>query len=89
MPAYHLNGLISLARNPRFSFHSRGAITSLTTPQPWVAQIPEGIAEHVEGVDGNRQAEPGPERQPGRLLHEPAPIPAEHAAPVRNGGWRP
>ena len=67
-----------------FAFPLCGTITALSTPQPRVEQVPEGIAEHVEGVDGNRQAEPGPECQPGRRLHEPAPFPAEHPSPAGN-----
>ncbi len=70
-----------------FAFR-RCAITALTTPQPRIEQVPEGISEHVEGVDDNRQAKPRPERQPGGLLHVPAPFPAEHASPVRNAGWQ-
>ena len=58
------------------SFAFCGAIAALTAPQPRIEQVLEGISEHVEGVDDNRQAKPGPERQPGGLLHELAPFPA-------------
>ena len=41
-----------------FAFHLCGAVTALTTPQSRIEQVPEGISEHVEGVDDKRQAEP-------------------------------
>ena len=47
-------------------------------------RIPHGITEHVEGVDGNRQENPWPERQPGRLLHVLPPFPAEQTTPAGN-----
>ena len=61
-----------------------GAVTSLTAPQPGIEQIPHGIAEHVETVNGNSQGKTRPERQPGRLLHELTPFPAEHRSPAGN-----
>ena len=70
-----------------FAFHLRGAVTALTSPQPGVKQVPHRVAEHVEGVDDNRQAQPRPDRQPWRHLHVLAPFPAEHASPARNPGW--
>ena len=51
-----------------FAFRS-GTVTALTTSQSGIEQIAHGIAKHVEGIDGNRQAKPWPERQPGGLLH--------------------
>ena len=65
-----------------FAFHLRGAVTALIAPQPGIEQVPEGISEHVEGVDDQREEKPRPERQPGRLLHEPAPFAAEHRSPT-------
>ncbi len=47
-----------------FAFPLCGAVTALTAPQPRIEHIPHGIAEHIEGVDDNRQAQPRPERQP-------------------------
>ena len=44
-----------------FAFHLRGAVTALSAPEPGIEQIPEGIAEHVEGVDDNRQEKPRPQ----------------------------
>ena len=41
-----------------FAFHHRSAVTALTTTKSRVEQVPEGISEHVEGVDDQRQAEP-------------------------------
>ena len=38
-----------------------GAVTALSAPEPGIEQIPHGIAEHVEGVDDNRQAKPRPQ----------------------------
>ena len=38
-----------------FAFHLCSAVTALTAPQPRIEQVPEGITEHVEGIDGNRQ----------------------------------
>ena len=68
-----------------FAF-SRGAVTALSTAQSGIEQVPEGVTEHVEGVDGNRQAKPRPERQPGRLLHVLTPFPAEQTSPAGNLG---
>ncbi len=72
-----------------FAFPLCGAVTSLPAPQPGVEQVPEGVTEHVEGIDGNRQAKPGPERQPGRLLHVLAPFPAEQTPPAGNPDGQP
>ena len=44
-----------------FAFHLRGAVTALSAPEPGIEQIAHGIAEHVEGVDDNRQAKPRPQ----------------------------
>ena len=66
-----------------FAFRG-GAITSLTTPQPWVEQIPHGIAEHVETVNENLQAKTRPESQPWGHLHVLKPFPAEHTTPAEN-----
>ena len=63
-----------------FAF-SRGAVTALSTAQSGIEQVPEGISEHVEGVDDQREEKPRPERQPGGMFHEPAPFAAEHASP--------
>jgi len=67
-----------------FAFHHRSAITALSTTKSRIEQVPEGISEHVEGVDDNREEKSRPECQPGRLLHEPAPFAAEHASPAGN-----
>ena len=67
-----------------FAFPHRGAVTALTSAQPGVEQVPEGVTEHVEGIDGNRQEKPRPERQPGRLLHVPSSFPAEQSPPTGN-----
>ena len=40
----------------------------------------------LRGVDDNRQEQPRPERQPGRLLHVPTPFRAEQASPVGTPG---
>ncbi len=67
-----------------FAFLLCGAITSLSTPQPGVEQIPHGVAEQVEAVDRHGQAQPGPERQPRRNLHVLATLATQHAAPARD-----
>ena len=67
-----------------FAFHHRSAVAALTTAQSGIEQVPEGISEHVEGVDDNRQEKPRPECQPGGLLHVSTSIPAEHASPAGN-----
>ena len=67
-----------------FAFLLCGAVTSLSTPQPGVEQIPHGITEQVEAVDGHGQAKPGPERQPRRNLHVLAALATQHAAPARD-----
>ncbi len=46
-----------------FAFPCRGAVTALPALQPGIEQVPEGLAEHVEGVDHNRQEKPRPERR--------------------------
>ena len=70
-------------------FHLCGAITSLTALQPGIQQVSHRIAEHVEGVDDNRQAKPWPESQVWRHLHVFPPFPAEQTTPARNLGWQP
>ena len=67
-----------------FAFHHRGAVTALTTTKSGIQQVPEGVTEHVEGVDDNCQAEPRPERQPWRHLHESTPFAAQHPSPAGN-----
>ena len=37
-----------------FAFHHRGAVTALSAAQLGIKQVPEGVIEHVEGVDDNR-----------------------------------
>ena len=69
-----------------FAFHLRSAVTALTSPQPGVEQVPEGVAEHIETENDQRQAQPRPERQPGRLLHVTTPFTAEHSPPAGNLG---
>ena len=51
------------------AFAFPGAVATLTAAQSGVEQVPEGVTEHVEGVDDNRQAKTRPERQPWRYLH--------------------
>ena len=46
-----------------FAFPLRGAVATLTALRPEIEQISHCITEHVEGIDGNRQAQSGPERQ--------------------------
>ncbi len=43
-----------------FAFLLCGAVTALSAPEPRIEQIPEGISNHVEGVDDNCQAETRP-----------------------------
>ena len=45
------------------SFAFPGAITTITSPQPGIGQISQGIAEHVEAENDHRQAKPRPECQ--------------------------
>ena len=71
-----------------FAFHHRSAVTALSTTKSGIEQIPEGVAEHVEGVDDKRQAKPRPESQVWRHLHELTPVPAEQTSPLRNRGWQ-
>ena len=65
-----------------FGFPLCSAVTTLASAQPGIQQVPHRVAEHVEGVDDNREEKPRPEGQPGRLLHEAAPFPAEHPSPA-------
>ena len=65
-----------------FAFPYR-AVTYLATSQPRVEQILD-VAKHVETVDDNRQAKPGPKCQPRRLFHEPPPFSAEHPSLTRH-----
>ena len=41
-----------------FAFHHRSAVTARSATKSGIEQVPEGISEHVEGVDDQRQAEP-------------------------------
>ena len=66
-----------------FAFPLCGAVTSLTVLQPGIEQVSYRIAEHVEGVNDNRQEKSRPESQPRRHLHVQASFPAEHATPTR------
>ena len=61
-----------------------GAELAASAAQARVEQVAHRIAQHVETVHHDRQAQPGPQRQPRRLLHEPPPLPAEHPAPARD-----
>ena len=63
-------------------------ITALTAPQPGVEQVPHRIAEHVEGVDDQRQENPWPQGQPRRHLHVLTSFPAEHPSPTWKGGGK-
>ena len=63
-----------------------GTISSLTAPQPGVEQVPEGVAEHIETENDQRQAQPRPERQPWGTLHVLTSLLAEHSPPARNLG---
>ena len=63
-----------------------GIEPTTATPEPRVEQVAHGIAEHVEDVHDNRQAETGPERQPGGYLHVRTSVSAEHPSPARNLG---
>ena len=65
-----------------------GAVTALATAQSRIEQVSEGISEHVEGVDDNRQAEPGPERQPWGYLHVLTSFPTEQTPPAGNVRWQ-
>ena len=67
-----------------FAFHLCSAVTALTASQSGIEQIAHGIAEHVEGVDDNRQAKPGPDCQPWGHLHVLTPFPTEQATPAGN-----
>ena len=71
-----------------FAFPLRGAVTALTAPQSGIEQVPHGIAEHVDAVDHNRQADTRPDGQSRRDLHVLAPLSAEHASPAGNAGWQ-
>ena len=62
------------------------AVTSRATSQPRVEQVAHRVAEHVQTVHDNCQAEAGPQSQPRRHLHVLAPLPAEHAAPNWESG---
>ena len=75
------NGVDQPGEEASFAFLC-GAVAALTALKSGVEQVPEDVAEHVEGVDDNRQEKPRPEGQPGGLLHEAAPFPAEHPSPA-------
>ena len=67
-----------------FAFHHRSAVTALSTTKSRIEQVPEGVAEHVEAVNGNRQEKTGQESQPWGHLHVLKPFPAEHPSPTGN-----
>ena len=81
-----MEGVDQSGQEASFAFHLRGVVTALTSSQSRIEQIPQRITEHVEAVNGNRQGNTRPERQPGRLLHVSTSIPAEHASPAWNIG---
>ena len=82
-PSLLREGVEQPGEEASFAF-SCGAVTSLPAPYPGIEQVPDGVAEHVEGVDGNRQGKTRPERQPGRLLHVLPPFPTEQTPPAGN-----
>ena len=64
--------------------HKYPADSAFATPEPWIEQVPHGVAEHVQAIDGNGQEEARPESQRRQDLHVLAPFTAEHTPPVRN-----
>ena len=58
-----------------------GAEASAAAAEARVEQVADGVAEHVEAVDGERQAQAGPQRQPRRLLHVLAAVPRLSSVP--------
>ena len=47
-----------------FAFHHRSAVTALSTPQPEIEQIAQGVAKHIHRIDHDTQGRPGTTRQP-------------------------
>ena len=62
----------------------RGAVTTLTSAQSGIEQVFHRVTEHVEGIDGNREEKPRPERQPRGRLHVLTPFAAEQSPPTGN-----
>ena len=60
IPRFLREGVDQSGEESSFAFR-RCAVTALSAAQSWVEQVPEGISEHVEGVDDNRQAKPRPQ----------------------------
>ena len=50
-------------------YRGTGQALRFAAPEPGVEEVPHGVAEHVETVDGNSQGKTRPESQPGGLLH--------------------
>ena len=64
-------------RETALAFFLHDAVTSLASAQAGIEQISRGVSENVETVDDHRQEKPGPECQPGGLLHQLVPLAAE------------
>ena len=73
-----------IGRPPYFPFRCSKA--SKTTPEPWVEQVTQRVAEHVRAPDHDAQGQTGPERQVRGQFHELPAFSAEHAAPARHIG---
>jgi len=77
-------GVEQSGEKPSFVFHLCGAVTALSTTKSGIEQVPEGVTEHVEEVDDQREEKPRPESQPRCQLHVPAALAAQHATPTRD-----
>src|SRR5262245_16775584 len=64
----------------------RGSAGGAGAAEAGIEDVSEGVAEHVEAEDGERDGGAGEDGHPGRALHEGAAGAREHGAPRR--AWR-
>src|SRR5258705_8540363 len=57
--------------------------------QARVEEVTQGVTQHVEAEDGERDRGPGPDRHPGGGVHVGAPGAGEHRPPRRVGRGNP
>ncbi len=53
-----------------------GGLRLLTAAQTRIQQIPQGIAEHIKAEHCGAEGDPGPDGQPGGLIHIAQPLQA-------------
>src|SRR5258706_12368831 len=81
-PVAGSSGAAAMRRGPR---RASAPEPSAPAAQPRIEHVAEGVTQHVEAKDGQRDRRPRPEGHPRRAVHERAPGAREHGAPGRVG----